>query len=173
MSLVIAVFCGPCGRDNDAMKNDAVRRAAGHVVGMLCSICAIAQGPRIMDLLICFLGRVGALTVVGGCSGSARLGEGGLHFSWGMALPLVVLVLIMEAAVWLRALYAVPIWLPPIVVAIGCPLVLGVIAGLSAKLPEFLWEIGIVMGLPVAVAFAAYWFPLAGLIGATGRRTMQ
>jgi hypothetical protein len=77
-----------------------------------------------------------------------------------MLPPLLVLILIMEAALWLQQLYAVPSWLPPLVVALGCPALQSIIAGLNEGLPWFVWEVGVVMGLPIALAFTAYWVPL-------------
>jgi ABC-type Fe3+ transport system permease subunit len=77
-----------------------------------------------------------------------------------MAPPLLGLVVIMEAALWLERLYSAPIWLPPVVVALGCPTLLAFLVGLDEGFPSFMWDVGVVMGLPIALAFAAYWLPL-------------
>ena len=138
-----------------------MRRFLGHAVGMACALAVNSYAPRVMDGVVCAFVGLGLMTVRGGCaSGIAGLGEGGVQLAWSMALPLFGLVVIMEAALWLRRLYAAPICVPPLVVIFGCPALLGFIAGLDAGLPWFMWEVGVVMGLPVALAFTAYWVPL-------------
>ena len=147
---------------------------------MFCALVTIGYAPRAMDLLVCALGKLGLITLQGGCrSGAAGLGEGGLFPSWSMLPSLLVLILIMEAALWLQRIYAAPSWLPPLVVALGCPALQSVIAGLNEGLPWFVWQVGIVMGLPIALAFTAYWVPMRlsmsvwpGLVlGRASRRT--
>lgn len=139
----------------------ALRRSVGHAVGMLCSVAMISQAPRIIDAVVCTLAGLGLVAIHGGCTtGSAGLGEGGLSFAWSMALPLLGLVLIMEAALWLQRLYAAPVWLPPVVVALGCPTLLALLGGFHDGFPWFMWQVGVVMGLPVVLAFTAYWLPL-------------
>ena len=136
-------------------------RISGHAVGMLCAVAAIVHAPRVMSAVECSLSRLGLVAVQGGCAtGVPGLGEGGLSFEWSMAPYLVGLVLIMEAALWLQRLYSAPTWLPPVVVVLGCPALLGAIVGLNAGPPWFEWDVGVVMGLPVALAFTAYWSPL-------------
>jgi hypothetical protein len=143
----------------------AMRRLVGHALGMLCSIVTISHAPRVMDAVVCALASLGLATVQGGCpAGSAGLGEGGLSFAWTMAPPLLGLLLIMEAALWLQRLYSAPISLPPIVAILGCPTLLAFLTGLDQGFPWFMWQIGLVMGLPVALAFTAYWFPLRSVM---------
>jgi hypothetical protein len=152
------VFCGPM---RAGAGGATMRRFLGHAVGMACALAIISHVPRIMDGVVCAFVGLGLMAVQGGCaSGMGGLGEGGLHLAWNMAPPLLGLVVIMEVALWLRRFYAAPMWVPPLVVTLGCPALLGFIAGLGAGSPWFIWEVGVVMGLPVALAFTAYWLPL-------------
>jgi len=139
----------------------ALRRSAGHAGGMVLSMLTISQAPRIMDAVVCSLAGLRLVTLQGECSsGASGLGEGGLRFAWSMAPPLLGLILIMEVALWLQRLYSAPLWLPPVVAILGCPALLAFLAGLNEGFPWFMWEVGVVMGLPVALAFTAYWLPL-------------
>jgi len=138
-----------------------MRRVLGHVVGVLCSLVTIGQAPRLMDGAVCALANLGVIVAQTECTiGSAGLGEGGLSLGWNMGPPLLGLALIMETALWLQRLYSAPSWLPPVVALLGCPALLGLITRINEGLPGFGWETGIVMGLPVALAFTAYWIPL-------------
>lgn len=135
-------------------------------MGMTCSLVAIGYTPRLMDAAVCALSRLGVIVAQTGCAaGSAGLGEGGVSLGWSMGPPLLGLVVIMEAALWLQRLYSVPSWVPPVVALLGCPALLGIITGMNEGLPGFVWEVGVVMGLPVALAFTAYWIPLRLLYG--------
>lgn len=93
-----------------------LRALTGHALGMVTCLFVVACGPVIMDTVVCGLGAVSLLSMAEPCRiGSSHLGEGGLGVSWagvswiGVA-SLLAVVLIMEAGIWLLALYNLPSW---------------------------------------------------------------
>jgi hypothetical protein len=116
-----------------------------------------------MDALMCVLGELRLVTVADDfCRlGSAGLGEGGFAPSWAMAPSVIGLVCLMEVLFWLGRWYRVPAWWGAVALAVGCPLLLGVIvAVVNGGVAEGVF-VGLLMGSAVAISSVAYWLPLA------------
>jgi hypothetical protein len=141
------------------MRHRATAVILGHAVGMLAALGASAFAPQVMDGAMCVLALVRASDVEAGCfRRSAGLGEGGVNITWSVVAYLLGLVLIMEAALWLRRLYRVPGWVGPIVVLAGSLTIMSalVFQDIGAESPL----VAAIFSVPVTFAFSAYWVPL-------------